>query len=317
MFFYIKFIGYVYDNETGLYYLKSRYYDPVTGRFLNADMYCDTQSNILGTNMFAYCNNNPVNQIDPEGTDACWVQFGNAVFGMGHTSLLLQDSASNWWYFYWGPKHVFLRPCGKDNFTVAELNSYLSGFDPRNKHNYYVFATNVIEDKEDKNYSAGENYYLKCHDLNVTNLIKLRGDFSNSFNYVKDKIEWLKIYSNATQLCETIYEGNKKYTMLHVCSKVYLDYYYNFFWKVGIPAGYYYQNIESENQTIAPDYNTANNNCVQVSMEVLLQGRFSDGDLKYENRIKGMKNKVAGAWPNNVMCEIFSLDIYTLQPLKK
>lgn len=42
-------------------------------------MYCDTQSNIFGTNMSGYCNNNPVNQIDPEGTDAYWVQFGNAV----------------------------------------------------------------------------------------------------------------------------------------------------------------------------------------------------------------------------------------------
>ena len=74
-----RYRGYVYDSETGLYYLKSRYYDPVTGRFLNADMYCDTQSNIFETNMFAYCNNNPVNQRDPEGTDAYWVQFGNAV----------------------------------------------------------------------------------------------------------------------------------------------------------------------------------------------------------------------------------------------
>lgn len=74
-----RYRGYVYDSETGLYYLKSRYYDPVTGRFLNADMYYDTQSNIFGTNMFAYCNNNPVNQIDPEGTDAYMVQFGNAV----------------------------------------------------------------------------------------------------------------------------------------------------------------------------------------------------------------------------------------------
>ena len=74
-----RYRGYVYDSETGLYYLKSRYYDPVTGRFLNADTYCDTQSNIFGTNMFAYCNNNWVNQRDPEGTDAYWVQFGNAV----------------------------------------------------------------------------------------------------------------------------------------------------------------------------------------------------------------------------------------------
>ena len=63
-----RYRGYVYDSETGLYYLKSRYYDPVTGRFLNADMYCDTQSNIFGTNMFAYCNNSPVVLTDATGS---------------------------------------------------------------------------------------------------------------------------------------------------------------------------------------------------------------------------------------------------------
>ncbi|MEE1317869.1 MAG: RHS repeat-associated core domain-containing protein, partial [Ruminococcus sp.] len=49
-----RYRGYVYDDETGLYYLNSRYYDPETGRFINADIYCDTMSNILGTNMFTY-----------------------------------------------------------------------------------------------------------------------------------------------------------------------------------------------------------------------------------------------------------------------
>ena len=33
----IRYRSYVYDEETGLYYLQSRYYDPLTGRFLNAD----------------------------------------------------------------------------------------------------------------------------------------------------------------------------------------------------------------------------------------------------------------------------------------
>jgi len=43
-----------------LYYLQSRYYDPETGRFLNADVYCDTGNSVLSTNMFAYCENNAV-----------------------------------------------------------------------------------------------------------------------------------------------------------------------------------------------------------------------------------------------------------------
>ena len=63
-----RYRGYIYDNETGLYYLQSRYYDPITGRFLNADVYCDTQTGTtLSTNMFAYCENNATNHSDPTG----------------------------------------------------------------------------------------------------------------------------------------------------------------------------------------------------------------------------------------------------------
>ena len=55
----LRYRGYVYDDETGLYYLRSRYYDPVTGRFLNADVYVDTETGSpLSTNMYAYCENN-------------------------------------------------------------------------------------------------------------------------------------------------------------------------------------------------------------------------------------------------------------------
>ena len=64
----LRYRGYVYDDETGLYYLQSRYYDPKTGRFLNADVYFDTESGSpLSTNMFAYCENN-LKWTDPHGT---------------------------------------------------------------------------------------------------------------------------------------------------------------------------------------------------------------------------------------------------------
>ena len=64
----LRYRGYVYDTDTGLYYLHSRYYDPETGRFINADIYVDTDSETLGTNMFTYCLNNAINRVDPEGT---------------------------------------------------------------------------------------------------------------------------------------------------------------------------------------------------------------------------------------------------------
>ena len=61
-----RYRGYVYDTETGLYYLQSRYYNPETGRFINADNLVDTED-LLGENLFAYCANNPVNHQDPSG----------------------------------------------------------------------------------------------------------------------------------------------------------------------------------------------------------------------------------------------------------
>ena len=59
--------GYVYDTESGLYYLQSRYYSPEVGRFINADALITTGQGLLGNNMFAYCRNSPVCLIDPDG----------------------------------------------------------------------------------------------------------------------------------------------------------------------------------------------------------------------------------------------------------
>jgi len=59
--------SYVYDEETGLYYLQSRYYDPEIGRFINADAFVSTGQGLLGNNMFAYCLNNPVRYVDVAG----------------------------------------------------------------------------------------------------------------------------------------------------------------------------------------------------------------------------------------------------------
>ena len=66
----LRYRGYVYDQETGFYYLQSRYYDPAVARFLNADSYISTGDGVQGNNMFAYCNNNPTNMVDGGGTSA-------------------------------------------------------------------------------------------------------------------------------------------------------------------------------------------------------------------------------------------------------
>ena len=50
-----------------MYNLGTRYYDPEIGRFINADSYVSTGQGTVGHNMFAYCGNNPINRIDPNG----------------------------------------------------------------------------------------------------------------------------------------------------------------------------------------------------------------------------------------------------------
>ena len=63
----LRYRGYYYDNETGFYYLQSRYYDPVNRRFINADGLISSNWSFSGLNMFAYCENDPVGRSDPSG----------------------------------------------------------------------------------------------------------------------------------------------------------------------------------------------------------------------------------------------------------
>ncbi|WP_457945427.1 DNRLRE domain-containing protein [Caproiciproducens sp. LBM24188] len=87
--------GYYYDAESGLYYLNSRYYDPQTGRMINAD-HIDTltssPTSSTDKNLFSYCDNDPVNRIDQEGS------FWNIIAGAAIGALVggISQVASNW-----------------------------------------------------------------------------------------------------------------------------------------------------------------------------------------------------------------------------
>ena len=65
-----RYRGYYYDTDLGMYYLQSRYYDAKICRFINADGYVSTGQGLTGYNMFAYCENNPVNCVDYSGESA-------------------------------------------------------------------------------------------------------------------------------------------------------------------------------------------------------------------------------------------------------
>ncbi len=72
----LRYRGYYYDQETGLYYLQSRYYDPTVGRFINADVLLDTES-ISGFNLFSYCGSCPIICLDRLGYGKTYVIYYN------------------------------------------------------------------------------------------------------------------------------------------------------------------------------------------------------------------------------------------------
>ncbi len=90
----LRYRGYVYDSETNLYYLQSRYYDAEIGRWINADdseMLLEDYEAMLQYNLFAYCWNNPVNMYDPDGY---WTL---ALAGGGYLATAGTLGASNIW----------------------------------------------------------------------------------------------------------------------------------------------------------------------------------------------------------------------------
>ena len=88
----LRYRGYYYDAATGFYYLQSRYYDPAICRFINADTFATTDANgLLSANMFAYCENNPIGNSDPDG------YFAAALTGGGYLSGILVAGGANFW----------------------------------------------------------------------------------------------------------------------------------------------------------------------------------------------------------------------------
>ena len=120
----VTYRGYNYDFTTGLYYLQSRYYNPEWGRFLNVDDTTILVSSVgdpLAANMYAYCKNNPVNNVDYTGYWCKDVHSGD---------MEQKDVNTN--------KNLFITP--QNNFAIAKLtyNGAYAGLVP------YVIVNNTI-----------------------------------------------------------------------------------------------------------------------------------------------------------------------------
>ena len=76
----IRYAGYQYDEESGLYYLNARYYDSITARFLSEDTYTGQKNDPLSLNLYTYCENNPIIYDDPSGHKKKAAEGGTIIF---------------------------------------------------------------------------------------------------------------------------------------------------------------------------------------------------------------------------------------------
>ena len=94
-----RYRGYVFDEESGLYYLRSRYYIPMVGRFVNADSMLNKFFAFSWQNLFTYCNNKPVSLGDCDGLQAYILLFAyfktETCFDTGHSEVGYLIEAEN------------------------------------------------------------------------------------------------------------------------------------------------------------------------------------------------------------------------------
>jgi RHS repeat-associated protein len=152
----IRYAGEYFDEESGLYYLRARYYDPTIGRFISKDSYEGDITNPLSLNLYTYVENNPLIYIDPSGhelTDADkeylnWFQrlkiieyssnykFAQTLYDIFPSDDLLAEMN------YWRAEAVKLR---QDNYDYEDNYDYThGGIHTGEKKQYLPSPTDVV-----------------------------------------------------------------------------------------------------------------------------------------------------------------------------
>ena len=85
-----RYRGYVFDEETGLYYLRNRYYNPITSRLISPDVYADASESSMFFGIYCYCLNKPVKLYDSDG---CWPFFADLCKAVAVTALIVAGAA--------------------------------------------------------------------------------------------------------------------------------------------------------------------------------------------------------------------------------
>ena len=168
-----RYRGYVYDEETGWYYLQSRYYDPTTCRFISADVLLSTGQGVIGHNSFAYCNNDPINMFDNDGT-APWP-----------TTAVVNDGARNTGYKDW--KSLYYEAKRMDKYICEALYGNLHPFVTIKECNEAQFRIKDCASAIIKHVQKGRLDEL-CNYIASTILSKHKAKFGKSFFATKAQL---------------------------------------------------------------------------------------------------------------------------------
>ena len=206
----LRYRSYYYDTDTGFYYLQSRYYDPVTHRFINADGMVSTGTGVMGYNMFAYCNNNPVNRIDPSGQ--FWKQLGT---WFKRTINKAKQWVTNTYRTVCSWASSFFGASASTTKTITKSESYVIPdpspitFKTGNKVTNTIYSTGdsskpvsvyAVESLDDQVFSSSVGFKLNYPNLTVT--FNLAGDNIGIYGSISknNAIDSLGLRVNLTQL---------------------------------------------------------------------------------------------------------------------
>ena len=242
------------DSESGNIYLRNRYYNSATGRFITEDPAKD------GLNWYVYAGNNPVMMIDPSGLDAVvilntegapiadYVPLYDGDWTLGHMAVVVQDYYGDWYYFslskdglveYSAPRWALN---DKENFNYW-LSSYWSDYDvatyvtadTAKSYDYYhdayengvtysAFLNNcsqfVVEGLKKATLYDGTKMsrYLGCINSSLPKLAM--EEISNRFyNYCWNHDDYIKTIND--QLWEAVYGVNKNPAVAKDLEKLY------------------------------------------------------------------------------------------------
>ncbi len=191
----LRYRGYYYDTETGFYYLQSRYYNPTVGRFINADEigYLGANGTIPSYNLFAYCENNPVNYSDPTGL-YCEVEASHIthrkldLFARYIDKYIKKQSQSFWKRLFYGAGNV-LGVVLKSK--VGTVYSYVSLV--------YDFIPKVLDELASIRYILDEN---RC---NFHNTKKNKHTFTLSMLSGTHHLQFrIIVYRNGNEISSTV-----------------------------------------------------------------------------------------------------------------